>query len=98
MQFIATVTHSPDNCWARPENEEKSREWIEGMHTNAEETGVQLHGAFVAPNEHTFYFLMEAETFEAVTEFLGPPLLQDHDGHVVPVLGLSEVDDVIERQ
>lgn len=96
MQFIVTLTHSPDDCWARPENEDVADEWIEGMDANAEEAGIQLRGAYATPNEHTFYFVVEADTFEAVTEFLGPPLLQDHDGHVAPVVDLAAAGDVLD--
>lgn len=95
MQFMATLTHSPDNCWAREEHAEKASDWIEGMETKAEEAGVGLRGAFVAPNEHTFYLVLESDDFSAVTEFLGPPLLQDHNGHVTPVITLQQADEVL---
>lgn len=93
MLFVATLEHSPDNCWAR--KEEAAREWIGGMEQRAEEHGVDLQGAYSTPNEHTFYFLMEADSFEAVTGFLGPPLLEDHDGHIAPVLPMGETPDVV---
>lgn len=92
MLFVATLDHTPDNCWARPENEEKAREWIAGMERTAEQAGVEVHGSYVTPNEHRFYFVLEADTFEAVTEFLGPPLLHDHDAHVAPVLTFGEAE------
>nr|WP_276297921.1 hypothetical protein [Halomicroarcula sp. ZS-22-S1] len=38
---------------------------------------------------------MEADSFEAVTGFLGPPILEDHDGHIAPVLTLQESIDVV---
>ena len=95
MHFIATLEHSADRCWARDEHEEKAREWIGSMEERAEEHGVELHGGYVAPNEHTFYFVLEADSFEAVSGFLGPPLLQDHDGHVAPVLTLGQAVDTL---
>lgn len=93
MIFVATLDHSPDNCWAR--KEETAREWIGGLERRAEEHGVDLHGAYATPNEHRFYFIVEADSFEAVTGFLGPPLLEDHDGHIAPVLPLGEAPDVV---
>lgn len=93
MHYIATLEHSPEHCWAREDHEEKAREWIRSMDRRAEELGIELHGAYATPNEHEFYFVLEADGFEAVTEFLGPPLLQDHDGHVSPVLTLEEARD-----
>lgn len=97
MRFVVKLRHSPENCWARKENTQKAKDWIAGMETMAEEMGVELHGAYVAPNEHTFYFVLEADDFATVSEFLGPPLLQDHEGDVSPVLPFHEVDDVLLR-
>ena len=95
MLFHIRLTHSPENCWARDEHEEKAREWIGSMNQRAEEHGVELHGGYVTPNEHTFYFLLEADSFEAISGFLGPPLLQDHDGHIAPVLTLGDAVDTL---
>lgn len=38
---------------------------------------------------------MESDSFEAITGFLGPPLLEDHDGHIAPVLTLQDSIDVV---
>lgn len=96
MKFIATLEHSLENCWGREENEGKTLEFVSNLGDRAADNDVELYGAYATPSEHTFYFILEADTFEAVTGFLGPPLLQDHDGHVVPVLTLGEaVDEVI---
>lgn len=49
-----------------------------------------------APRTNTgIYFIMESDSFEAVTGFLGPPLLEDHDGHIASVLTLGESVDVV---
>ena len=95
MQFVATLTHSPENCWAREENEKKADEWITNMRSHAEEAGVDLHGAYVTPNEHAFYFVLESDSFESVTAFLGPPLLQDHDADISPVVSFEQAADVV---
>lgn len=54
MQFIAQLTHSADNCWARDENEGKATEMADRLASAEESFGVTVSGAFVAPNEHTF--------------------------------------------
>lgn len=54
-----------------------------------------MHGAYATPNEHTFHFIMEVDSFEAVTGFLGPPILEDHDGHIAPVLTLGDSVDAV---
>ena len=97
MMFMVTLAHTPDNCWARAENLEKAQEWVESMDQRADDAGVTVHGSFVAPNEHLFYFFLEAEEFIAVSEFLGPPLLQDHDADIVPVNSFGEVDAMLEE-
>ncbi|MEY7848733.1 DUF3303 domain-containing protein [Natrarchaeobius sp. A-rgal3] len=95
MLFVVTAHHSADNCWARSENEEKGEGWVDGMDETAEEAGVELHGAYVTPNEHAFYFVLEADSFEAVTSFLGPPFLQDHEAHVAPVMPLGDAPQIV---
>lgn len=95
MMFIATLEHTPDNCWARPENEEKAREWIAGMDQKAGEAGVEVRGSYVTPNEHRFYFILESDSFDAVSTFLGPPLLHDHAAHVAPVLTFGEAEEAL---
>ncbi|ELY54913.1 hypothetical protein C491_17489 [Natronococcus amylolyticus DSM 10524] len=95
MQFVATLEHSTENCWAREENEEKAKEWIEDMDQKAADVDVEIHGAYVCPNEHTFYFVLEAESFEGVSTFLGPPLLTDHDAHIAPVVTFGEAERAV---
>lgn len=95
MHFIASLEHSADNCWAREEKEGLWHDWLERLDQRAAEHGVEVQGPYVAPNEHTFYFLLEAEDFAAVSGLLGPPLLQDHDGHVTPVLAREAVEEAV---
>lgn len=90
MLFIATLSHDPENCWVREENEAMARDWIANLDDRAADHGVDLRGAYVTPNEHRFYIVVEADAFEEVTRFLGPPFAQDHDGRVAPVLELKE--------
>lgn len=89
MLFIASLSHDPDQCWVREENRASAREWVGSIDDRAEEHGVDLRGAYVTPNEHQFYIVVEAEGLEAVTRFLGAPFLQDHDGRIAPVLELT---------
>lgn len=95
MKFIATLEHSADNCWGREENQEMAVEWISQLDQRANDHGIELHGAYSTPNEHTFYFVMDAEGLEAVTGFLASPFLEDHSGHIAPVMTLGETADVV---
>jgi hypothetical protein len=95
VRYVVTMTHGTENCWARAENEEKAKKWIDGMEETASEAGVEVEGAYVCPNEHTFYFVLEADSFEGVSTFLGPPLLTDHDAHVAPVVSFGEAERAV---
>jgi hypothetical protein len=95
VRYVVTMTHGTENCWARAENEEKAKKWIDGMEETAAEAGVEVEGAYVCPNEHTFYFVLEADSFEGVSTFLGPPLLTDHDAHVAPVISFGEAERAV---
>jgi hypothetical protein len=88
MLLHVTLEHTPDNCWARDEHEGKASELTERLETT-EGSGVSVLHAHVAPNEHTFYLLLEADSFEEVTSLLGPPLLQDHRADIVPVTAIK---------
>lgn len=90
MLFVATLTHNPDHCWAREEYEHKARDWIASIEERADELGVAVQGAYVTPSEHRFYFVLDADDFGAVSSFLGPPLLTDHEAHIAPVLSLEQ--------
>ena len=96
MLFHVRLTHSPENCWARDENEGKASDLVERMEDAQESLDVNVHSAFVAPNEHTFYLLVEADAFENLTALLGPPLLQDHEADVVPVTTFGEALDTLD--
>ena len=96
MQFHVRLTHSPENCWARDEQEGKANELVERFEDAEETFGVTVYSAHVAPNEHTFYFLVESDTFEGVTGLFGPPALQDHDADIVPVTTFGGAMDALD--
>ncbi|MFQ5552289.1 MAG: DUF3303 family protein [Thermoplasmata archaeon] len=94
MRFVATLTHPPEQCFARKEFLEEYKTWLGTMPGVAKDLGVRVEGAFVSPNEHTFYFVLEADSANAVAEFLGPPMLTHNRGQVSPVLDLIETWDL----
>lgn len=95
MLFMATLTHEPAACWARPENEPRAREWLAGLPDRADRYGVTLRCAYITPSEHTFYIVVEADDYESAAGFLGGPLLEDHDGRISPILPLEAGSDVL---
>lgn len=96
MLFVVTLTHSPEQCFARGEYVEGYKNWLGGLADSAKKLGVKVNGAYVSPNEHTFYFLLESESVSAISEVLGPPMLTHHEGCVSPVIDLAETADLVE--
>lgn len=95
IRFIATLEHTPENCWAREEHEEMARDWIGSMDERAGERDVELHGTYVTPNEHKLYFILDADTVDGISGFLDSPFLEDHTGHVAPVMTLGRAEETI---
>jgi hypothetical protein len=87
---MVNLTHTPENCLARKEYKDEGKKWVENMRKLADGLGVKIEGAYVTPNEHTFYFILECDNFKQVSEFLGPPMLQLHSGKISPVITLEE--------
>lgn len=94
--FHVSLRHSAENCWARIENEGKASELVARLDDAEESFDVTVHSAFVAPNEHTFYFVVESDSFEGVTGLFGPPVLQDHEADVVQVTTFGNAMDTLD--
>jgi hypothetical protein len=94
MFFIAQLTHPPELCFGRPEHKEEAKEmmeFMENMEKYEKEAGVKKHGFFLNSNEHTFYFILEADNFFKVSTFLGArPVLTHHTAKITPVVTLEE--------
>ena len=93
--FHLQMTHSPESCWGREEHEGKAEQFVERIETAEESHSVTVHSAMVAPIEHTFYLLVESDTYENLTEFLQGPIGQDHEADVVPVTTLHGAMDAL---
>ena len=71
VQFVVNQVHAPSDC---PSDEPEvlkqlGRAFSEG---EARKKGVRLLGAYIAPLEHTFFFILEADSLAKVTKFLRP--------------------------
>ena len=64
MLFHVTQTHSPDLC---PRDEGGSKTLY-----NPDAEGVQLRAIYGAFAEHTIFYVLEAESIQAVNQFLLP--------------------------
>jgi L-rhamnose mutarotase len=91
---IAQLTHSPELCFGRPEHKENYNElkdFMENMEKYEKEAGVKKHGFYLNSNEHTFYFIIEADNYRKISKFLGySPLLTHHTAKITPVVTLEE--------
>ena len=94
MIIIAQLTHSPELCFARAEHKEKAKElmeFMENMQKYEKEAGVKVLGFYLNSNEHTFYFIIEADNFIKISKFLSvEPILTHHTAKITPVGTLAE--------
>ena len=95
MMFVATLVHTPDLCLARKEFNAESRSWIDGMNDRAKKLGIQVHGAYSCPNEHTFYFILESKDLESITAFFSGIMLTHHKGRISSVIQLIKAADIL---
>ncbi len=91
---IAQLTHSPELCFGRPEHKEAGKqlmEFLQNIEQHTKDTRVTLHGFYLNSNEHTFYFIVEADTYAKISMFLGVnPVLTHHTAKITPVVTLEE--------
>jgi hypothetical protein len=88
--FVVTLTHPPELCLANPPYREEAKKWVANASESAKKLGVKIHSSYVATNEHTFYLVLETDSFKAVSDFLSPPMLTHHTARVSPVIAAEE--------
>jgi hypothetical protein len=98
MLFHVRLTHSPENCWGRDEHEGKAAEFVARMDNAEESHDVSVHSAMVAPIEHTFYLLVESDSYEGLSGLLSGSIGQDHEADVVPVTTFSGAMEALELE
>jgi hypothetical protein len=66
-------------------------EFMENMEQHATDAAVTCHGFYLNSNEHTFYFILEADNFLNISKFLGvDPVLTHHTAKITPVVTLAQ--------
>ena len=60
------------------------------MRKSADKLNVKILGAYICPNEHTFYFILESDDYEAISKFLKPPMLTHHSAKISPVITVEQ--------
>ncbi len=74
MLFVVIHTHTPELC---PSGDpEKARKTIDvlGQEAHALKAGVKVLGSYIAPPEHTIFFIIESESYEALVDFFRPQM------------------------
>lgn len=90
MLFMISLEHTPEQCFARDEYKAEMKQWAGEMKSSAEKLGIKINGAYVCPNEHIFYFILESDSLMAISEFLKPPMLTHHTAKITPILTIEE--------
>lgn len=85
MLFVVTHEHSAETCPAG--NPTMVVQTIDEKHIS--ESGVKVLGAYVAPSEHTLYYIIEADEYSQVVRYLRP-LLPIGTADIVPVQTIQE--------
>jgi hypothetical protein len=97
MMFAATLTHPPELCFAREEFAPEFRNWANGMDGLAKTLGITIRGAYLCPNEHTFYFILDAKDFKSVAAFFSGIMLTNNTGRISPVISLEEAGALLPK-
>jgi hypothetical protein len=90
MLFMVSLEHTPEQCFGREEYKAEMKQWAAEMRNSAEKVGIKIEGAYVCPNEHIFYFILESDSLKAISEFLKPPMLTHHTGKITPIMTIEE--------
>lgn len=72
MIFHVTHVHTPELCPSGNPEKVASTVGIVASDAHAKEVGVSVLGRYISPTEHILFFIVEADNYEAVTEYLRP--------------------------
>lgn len=85
MLFVATHTHPPELCPV--DNPVGVHQLADEQHIK--ESGVKVLGSYIAPPEHTLYFVLEAQEYAQVVKYFRP-LMKIGTPRITPVQPLGE--------
>lgn len=89
MLFHITHIHTPELCPSgQPELVEKTVGLV-ASDEHAKDVGVTILGRYISPTEHILFFIVEADNYEAVTEYLRP-MMKMGTPRITPVSILGE--------
>ena len=89
MLFHIEHLHTPELCPS--DSPKKIEETISVVESDehAKKTKVKVLGKYIAPTEHRLFFIIEAMSYEAVTDFL-EPMMKMGTPRITPVSELGK--------
>ena len=85
MLFHVTHTHGYETC---PAHDEAVKTEMSQTISNAQASGVTVHGAYADPPGHQIFMVVETETMEQLVKFLDP-IIDFGDYEIRPVLNFA---------
>jgi hypothetical protein len=95
--IVATLTHPPELCFGNKQYQKEGKDWIQNMKKSADKLNVKILGAYICPNEHTFYFILESDDYAAISQLLGPPMLTHHRAKISPVITVEQAFGLLQK-
>ncbi len=89
MIFHIMHTHTPELCPSDNPEDVASTVGIVASDSHAQKVGVTVLGRYISPTEHILFFIVEADNYEAVTEYLRP-MMKMGTPRITPVSVLGE--------
>lgn len=95
MLFV--VTHTPDRCPAVG-GEAQARKFINSLSQKvAKKAGVKLLGSYIAPSEHTLFFIIEADRLSNIEQYTFNTLALTGSVRITPIMAVEETTKMARR-
>jgi hypothetical protein len=89
MLFVCTHVHTPELCPSGDPEQVKKTVGAMASKSHAEKSGVNVHGSYIAPEEHVLYFVIEADNYGRIVDFFRP-MMKMGTLRVTPVSNLAD--------
>jgi hypothetical protein len=89
MLYLAAHSHTLENCPAREGKEAVEKHYRSLQSDVAGRLGVKVHALYTAPMEHSRFVILEADSVEALRDYL-EPLYMRGKVDIFPIISFSE--------
>ena len=94
MLFHATHKHSYQTCHAH--DDKRKAKMMESIQS-ADGLGIKVHGVYVDPPGHVFFFILEADEMEQIVKFFDP-IFELGDANIRPVMSMQDALAAIAKE